>query len=71
MKLSVEELEEQISEAKKGRAKVDKEYVGNTELEHIFEYKYNYTKFLDNIVKCIKGGKSRDGYRSEKEIIIQ
>ena len=56
--LSPEELQEQIEEARKGRAKVDSKYVGNAQgLKHLFEYKYDYARFLDNMSYIIKKGK--------------
>lgn len=74
--ITIEELESQIKEAKKGKAKVDNEYVGNADgLDHIFEYNYDYARFLTNVTNAIKAGKARkqsgEGYTSEHEIIIQ
>lgn len=59
--ITIEELEKQIQEAKKGKAKVDGKYVGNASgLNHLFEYKYDYVKFLENITYVIKEGKNRE-----------
>lgn len=74
--ISIEELEIQMAEARGGKAKVDKKYVGNAEgLNHIFEYTYDYPGFLDDISYIIKEGKRRDaegtGYRSKHKVIIQ
>jgi hypothetical protein len=74
--ISIEELEIQMAEARGGKAKIDKEYVNNTvHLNHIFEYSYDYTGFLDDISYIIKEGKRRDaegtGYRSKHKVIIQ
>ena len=57
--LSPEELAEQIEEARKGKAKVDSKYVGFEldERGHLFDYKFNYTKFLDNMSHIIKTAK--------------
>lgn len=53
--LSPEELQIQIEEARKGKAKVDSKYVGNADgLNHIFEYKYDYGQFLSNMSYIIK-----------------
>ena len=58
--ITVEELEQQIQEAKKGKAKVDSHYVGNASgLNHLFEYEYDYAEFLSNISYVIKQGKER------------
>lgn len=56
--LTPDELEQQIDEARKGKAKVDSKYVGNGDgLEHLFDYSYDYAKFLDSISYIIKKGK--------------
>lgn len=56
--LSTDELEKQIQEARKGTARVDSKYVGNGDgLEHLFNYSYDYAKFLDTISYIIKKGK--------------
>jgi hypothetical protein len=56
--LSPEELQIQIEEARKGKAKVDSKYVGNADgLNHVFEYKYNYCELLANMSYIIKKGK--------------
>lgn len=56
--LSPEELQIQIEEARRGKAKVDSKYVGNADgLNHIFEYKYDYAGFLANIAHIIKKGR--------------
>jgi len=51
------ELQEQLEVARKGKAKVDSKYVGNAEgLNHLFEYDYDYSKFLDTMSYIIKKG---------------
>lgn len=56
--LTTEQLQLQIEEARKGKAKVDSKYVGNGDgLDHIFEYKYDYGKFLANMSYIIKKAK--------------
>jgi hypothetical protein len=58
--ISIEELEKQIQEAKKGKAKVDSHYVGNASgLSHLFEYNYDYVGFLQDISYALKCGKAR------------
>lgn len=59
--LTVDDLSKQIEEAKKGKAKVDSKYVGFelTERGHLFEYKFDYVKFLDNMSFIIKTAKQR------------
>jgi hypothetical protein len=56
--LSTEELQIQIEEARKGRAKVDSKYVGNADgLNHLFDYSYDYAGFLADMSYIIKKGK--------------
>lgn len=56
--LTPEELQIQIEEARKGRAKVDSKYVGLADkLPHLFEYRYDYAGFLANMAYIIKKGK--------------
>lgn len=56
--LSPEDLQIQIEEARRGKAKVDSKYVGNADgLNHIFEYAYDYGKFLESMSYIIKKGK--------------
>jgi len=72
--LTTEELQEQIEEARKGKAKVDSKYVGYNEAGHLFEYKYNYAKFLENmsyIIKVAKSRKAEDRYKNKHRMIIQ
>ena len=58
--ITIEELEVQLHEAKRGGVKVDKHYVGNASfMGHLFEYEYDYVRFLDNITHVIKEGKKR------------
>lgn len=57
-----EQLEQQIEEARKGKAKVDSKYVGNGDgLQHLFEYKYDYPRFLDSMLYIIKKNKNGTG----------
>lgn len=74
--ISIEELETQINEAKTGKAKVDKKYVGLGDgLDHLFEYNYDYVEFLSNIKYVIQNGKKRaqnsETYKSKHKVIIQ
>ena len=74
--LSVDELAVQIEEARKGKAKVDNEYVDFKldERGHLFEYKYDYPRFLENMSHIIKEAKSRpreNRYKNSHEMIIQ
>jgi hypothetical protein len=53
--ITIDELEKQLSEARKGKAKIDSKYVGNAEgLPHIFDYNIDYIKFISNIFYIIK-----------------
>lgn len=74
--LSVDELAEQIDEARKGKAKVDSKYVGFElgEAGHLFDYKYDYPRFLENMSHIIKEAKSRpreNRYKNSHKMIIQ
>ena len=74
--LTVDELALQIEEARKGTAKVDSQYVGFEldERGHLFEYKYNYVRFLENITHILKEAKARpkeNRYKNTHEMIIQ
>jgi hypothetical protein len=72
--LTVDELSSQIDEARKGKAKVDNEYVGYAEPGHLFEYKYDYVRFLDNmshIIKQAKAQRTENRYQNPFPLIIQ
>lgn len=59
--LGVDALQQQIEEARKGKAKVDSQYVGFEldERGHLFNYKLPYSDFLGDISHCIAEGKRR------------
>lgn len=74
--LTTDELAVQIEEARKGKAKVDSQYVGFEldERGHIFDYKFDYSTFLSDISHIIKEAKSRpqeNRYKNSHEMIIQ
>lgn len=74
--LTVDELADQIEEARKGKAKVDSEYVGFQldERGHLFDYKLNYQEFLASMSHIIKEAKSRpreNRYKNTHQMIIQ
>ena len=72
--LSVDELSAQIEEARKGKAKVDNEYVEYSHVGHLFEYKYDYVQFLDNmqhIITQARAHKKEDRYKNDHRMIIQ
>jgi hypothetical protein len=74
--LTTEELSIQIEEARKGKAKVDSKYVGFelNEAGHLFDYKFEYVTFLDDMQHIIKQAKSRpreNRYKNTHEMIIQ
>jgi len=72
--IPIEELATQIEEARKGKAKVDSKYVGYDEAGHLFDYRYDYVKFLDNMKHIIQEAKKRpkkDRYQNTHEMIIQ
>ena len=74
--LTVDELATQIDEARKGTAKVDSQYVGFVldERGHLFNYKFDYQRFLENMTHIIKEAKTRpreNRYKNSHEMIIQ
>lgn len=72
--LTVDELADQIEEATKGKAKVDSKYVQYADAGHLFEYKFDYVRFLQNMSHVIKEAKSRpkeNRYKNSHEMIIQ
>ena len=74
--ITIEDLEQQINDAKVGKAKVDKKYVGLGDgLNHLFDYQYDYLEFLSNIKYVIQHGKERknngENYKSTHKVIIQ
>lgn len=73
--LTIEELSEQIDEARKGKARVDSKYVMyNNEGRHLFEYKFDYFQYLDSmqyIIREAKNRKEEDRYKNTHEMIIQ
>lgn len=72
--LTVDELADQIEEATKGKAKVDSKYVQYADAGHLFEYKFDYVRFLQNMSHVIKEAKSRpkeNRYKNTHEMIIQ
>jgi len=52
--IKIEELEQQLHDARKGIAKVDKTYVNYKEKGHLFQYKIDYQKFLEDIQYILK-----------------
>lgn len=76
--LTIEELSDQIEEARKGKARVDSKYVMyDNQGRHLFDYKLDYFKYLDNISYVIKKAKERKAekpnevYKNSHEMIIQ
>jgi len=72
--LTIDELQQQIEEARKGKAKVDNQYVNYNEAGHLFDYNFDYARFLENIAYIIKEAKSRPDdkrYKNRLETIIQ
>ena len=63
--LGVEQLQLQIEEARKGKAKVDSQYVGFEldERGHLFDYKLPYATFLSSMSHIIAEGKRRRAER--------
>ena len=47
--ITLEELEVQLKDAKKGIARIDKKYVNYESPGHLFEYDINFERFLDDI----------------------
>jgi hypothetical protein len=65
--LEVEQLQQQIEEARKGKAKVDSQYVGFEldERGHLFNYKLPYAEFLSSMSHIIAEGKRRRAERPD------
>jgi hypothetical protein len=71
--ITVDELSNQIEEARKGKAKVDSKYVGYNQAGHLFEYKFDYVRFLDNMSHIIKEAKNRpreNRYKSDYKLML-
>jgi len=71
--LTVNELAEQIEDARKGKAKVDNQYVHYNEAGHLYEYSYDYVRFLENMSYIIKSAKARpkeNRYKNSHEMRI-
>lgn len=72
--LTVEELEEQLEEAIKGKARVDSKYVDYQSRGHLYDYKINYTEFLDDMAHIMREVKARpeeERYKSRVPLMIQ
>ena len=72
--LTVEELEEQLNEAVKGKARVDSKYVDYKTRGHLYDYKIDYHEFLDDVAHIMKEVKKRpeeERYKSRVPIMIQ
>ena len=72
--IPIDQLADQIEEAKKGKAKVDSQYVGYNEAGHLFEYGFNYVEFLDNMKHIIQTARARpveERYKNTHKMIIQ
>jgi hypothetical protein len=74
--LTVDDLAAQIEEARKGKAKVDSQYVGFEldERGHLFDYKFDYSKFLTNMSGILREARARpreNRYKNSHEMIIQ
>lgn len=77
--LTIDQLQQQIEEARKGKARVDNEYVNYDALNrgHLFDYKLDYSTFLSNMTHIIKEAKKRreeqpnEVYQNPHQMIIQ
>lgn len=58
--LTVEQLATQIEEARKGKARVDSKYVEYESFGHLYDYKLDYARFLENIAHAVKHAKQRE-----------
>lgn len=57
--IDINDLETMLQEARKGRAKIDKQYVDFDEKGHLFEYNIDFNQFLDDINYIFKKHKER------------
>ena len=74
--LTVDELSQQIDEARKGKAKVDSKYVGfsSDDAGHLFDYKFNYVRYLENMSHIIREARARpkvDRYKNPHKMLIK
>ena len=72
--LTVNELEEQLNEAVKGKARVDSKYVDYKTRGHLYDYKIDYTEFLDDVAHIMREVKKRpedERYQSRIPMMIQ
>lgn len=54
MNITTNELLKQIEDTKQGKAKIDSKYINLDIKEHIFDYHFDYAKFLSNIKHIIE-----------------
>lgn len=73
--LTIDELSEQIEEARKGKARVDSKYVMyDNGGRHLFDYNFDYFQYLDSmqyILKEARARKEEDRYKNTHQMIIQ
>ena len=55
--IGIDELEDMLQDAKKGRAKVDKQYVEYKDKGHLFNYLIDFNEFLEDIDFIFKSQK--------------
>ena len=53
-KININDLETMLQEARKGRAKIDKQYVDYEDKGQLFDYKIDFTQFLEDIDHMFK-----------------
>ena len=58
--IDINDLEAMLQEARKGRAKIDKQYVDFDKKGHLFDYNINFNQFLDDINYIFKKHKERN-----------
>lgn len=72
--LTVDQLEQQLSEAIKGKARVDSKYVDYQTRGHLYDYQINYVQFLEDmshIMKEVKKRPEEERYKSRLPLMIQ
>ena len=58
--IDINDLEVMLQEAKKGRAKVDKQYVEYEDKGQLFEYDINFSVFLEDVDFLFQAVKERE-----------
>ena len=64
--LDINDLEQQLLEAKKGIAKVDKKYVDYEDSNHLFDYDIDFGRFIEDVAHIMNSIKDTDFSNSRR-----